>query len=105
MATDWVTLRDTAVSTAKSKLGTAWNSASVGATSAIHSLVQTAQFVDEHKDTMTADEYRLLTSQQKQALQNVLTGYEAIGVAAAINTVNAVVAAILAAVPGLVGAL
>jgi len=54
---------------------------------------------------MTPDEYNLLASQQKTALQNVLTAYEAIGIAAAKNAVAAVVDVIVKAAPGLVGIL
>ena len=105
MATDWSTVGSTAIAAAQGALGPAWKVASNGATAAINSLVQTAQYIEENKDNMTSDEYQLLVSQQKTALQNVLTGYQAIGIAAAINAVSAVVTAVVNAVPTLVGIL
>ena len=105
MATDWSTVRSDAISAARGVLSGAWASASAGATGAIASLVQTAQYIDENKEKMTEDEYKLLASQQKTALQNVLTAYEAIGIAAAQNALAAVVNAILKDVPGLLGIL
>jgi hypothetical protein len=54
---------------------------------------------------MTPAEDQLLLAQQKLAAQNVLTGYEAIGIAAAQNAIAAVVNTIITAVPALVGML
>jgi hypothetical protein len=105
MATDWSTIRSDAISAAEGVLGPAWTAASGGASAAISSLVQTAQYIDENKNNLTPDEYQLLVSQQKQATQNVLTGYAAISIAAAMNAINAVVQVILKAVPALVGVL
>jgi hypothetical protein len=105
MATDWSTVRTDAISAARGVLGPAWAAAAAGATAAITSLVQTSQYIDENKTTMTPAEYQLLVSQQKLAVQNVLTAYEAIGIAAALNAIAAVVNTILAAVPTLVGIL
>ena len=105
MATNWSTVESNAISAAKGVLSGAWAAASVGATSAISSLVHTAQYIDQNKASMTPDEYNLLASQQKTALQNVLTAYEAIGIAAAKNAVAAVVDVIVKAAPGLVGIL
>ena len=68
-------------------------------------MLRAAQYIDQNKASMTSDEYQLLVSQQKIALQNVLTGYEAIGTATAQNAIAAVVNVILKAVPGLVGIL
>jgi hypothetical protein len=103
MVTDWPTVRVNAISAAQGVLGTAWKAAAAGATGAIGSLVQTAQYIDQNKDNMTADEYQLLISQQKQAMQNVLTGYEAISIAAATNAIGAVINVIVAAAPTLLG--
>ena len=105
MATDWSSVRADAISAAQGVLGTAWKAASAGATSAIGNLVQTAQYIDQNKGSMTSDEYQLLVSQQKQATQNVLTGYEAISIAAATNAINAVLSVIIAAAPALMGLL
>ena len=103
MATDWSTLRSDAISAAQSVLGPAWAAASSGATGAITSLVHTAQYIDQNKASMTPAEAQFLSNQQKQAMQNVLTGYEAIGIAAAQNAVAAVIQAVLTAIPALVG--
>jgi hypothetical protein len=105
MATDWTSVRADAISAAQGVLGPAWKAASAGATGAIGSLVHTAQYIEQNKSNMTADEYQLLVSQQKLATQNVLTGYEAISIAAAINAINAMVAVIVAAAPALLGIL
>lgn len=105
MATDWSTVRSDAISAAQGVLGPAWAAASAGATAAITSLVQTSQYIDQNKTNMTPAEYQLLVSQQKVAVQNVLTGYEAIGIAAALNAIAAVVNVVVAAVPTLVGIL
>ena len=103
MATDWSKVLSDAIAAAQGVLSSAWTVASVGATSAIASLVQTAQYIDQNKDKMNSDEYQLLASQQKIALQNVLTGYECIGIAAAQNATANVVNAIVKDVPTLIG--
>lgn len=106
--TDWTTVENSAIAAAKGVLGGAWNAASSGATAQIKQLVQTAQYIESNTGNMntgnmTADEAKFLMSQQKTALQNVLTIYEAIGIAAAINTVNAVISVIINNVPGIAG--
>jgi len=50
---------------------------------------------------MTPGEYQLL-AQQKTALENLLTAYEAVGIAAAQRAVSAVINAALKDVPALV---
>lgn len=105
MATNWTQVRNSAIAAAQEVLGTAWSAAENGATAQIRALVEIAKYIDANKDNMDPDEYKSLCDQQKTALQNVLTGYEAIGMAAAQNAVAAVVNAILKAVPGLVGLL
>jgi hypothetical protein len=101
--TDWSSVRSDAIQAAQGVLGGAWNAASAGATAQITQLVQTAQYIEENSGSMTSDESQFLMTQQKTALQNVLTAYASIAIAAAINTVNAVVNKLLTDVPALVG--
>jgi hypothetical protein len=96
---NWTTVRNNAITAAEGVLKGAWSAASAGATAQINMLVQTAQYIS--KTNMTTDEKEFLMNQQKTALQNVLTAYESIGIAAAINTVNAVMNVILQAAPTL----
>jgi hypothetical protein len=103
--TNWDKVTKDALAAAKSALGAAWGAASQGATGQIGALVHVGRYIEENKDRMTAEEYTLLSSQQKVALQNVLTAYEAIGIATAQNAVAAVINAILKDVPSLVGSL
>lgn len=102
---DWSKVLNDAVAAAKNVLGGSWTTASQGATAQIGALVSTAQYIDANKTSMTAAEYQLLVSQQKTALQNVLTAYEAIGIAAAQDAVSAVIQAVLADVPTLISIL
>ncbi|WP_247392472.1 hypothetical protein [Ralstonia pseudosolanacearum] len=103
MAIDWVTVRNKAISAAENSLGGAWAAASGAATAQISNLIQTAQYIAQHQHDLTEDEAQLLAYQQKHAMQNVLTAYVAIGIAAAQNAIAAVVNVILAAAPGLLG--
>jgi hypothetical protein len=96
---NWTTIRNNAIAAAEGVLKGAWDAASAGATAQISMLVQTAQYIS--RANMTADEKEFLMDQQKTALQKVLTTYESIGIAAAINTVNAVMNVILQAAPTL----
>ena len=96
---NWTTVRNNAIAAAEGVLKGAWDAASAGATAQISMLVQTAQYISKSK--MTAEEKTFLMNQQKAALQNVLTTYESIAIAAAINTVNAVMNVILQAAPAL----
>ena len=101
--TDWLSVRSDAIQAAQGVLGGACNAASAGATAQITQLTQTAQYIEENSGSMTSDESQFLMTQQKTALQNVLTAYASIAIAAAINTVNAVVNKILSDAPALVG--
>ena len=102
---DWNTIRDNAIAAAKGVLGGAWSAAANGATAQITQLTQTAQYINDHltNGTLTSAEGQFLMAQQKSALQNVLTAYESIAIAAAINAVNAVVTSLINAVPALIG--
>jgi hypothetical protein len=92
-----------AIAAAKAVLGGSWSAASSGATAQIGALVTTAQYIDANKGSMTPTEYQFLVAQQKTALQNVLTAYASIGIAAAQNAVAAVIGAVLTDIPSLVG--
>ncbi|MFZ6687347.1 hypothetical protein ACO0K0_06330 [Undibacterium sp. SXout11W] len=103
MATDWNAVRDAALGAGREALGSAWTTASSGATAQISALVGIAEYVQENQNSMSADEVSHLFSQQKAALQNVLIGYAGIGFADANNAVAATVNSILSAVPELLG--
>ncbi|MFZ6862852.1 hypothetical protein ACO0K7_09465 [Undibacterium sp. Ji67W] len=103
MATDWNAVRDAALGAGKAALGSAWATASAGATAQISALVGIAEYIQENQNSMSADEISHLVAQQKTALQNVLIGYEGIGYADANNAVAATVNSILLAVPELLG--
>lgn len=100
---NWNKVLNDAIAAAKTVLGTSWSAAAQGATAQIGALVHTANYIEANKQSMTKDEYQLLVSQQKLVLQNVLTAYAAIAVAAAQDTVAAVIDAVLKDVPALVG--
>ncbi len=101
--TDWATVLNSALAAAQGVLGASWGAASAGATAQITQLVQTAQYIEANSAAMTPAETQFLMAQQKTALQNVLTIYESIAIAAAINTVNAILTVIITAAPGLAG--
>jgi hypothetical protein len=101
--TNWTTVRNDAIAAAQGVLAGSWGAASTGATAQISILIQTGKYIEENIASMTVDEANLLVSQQKIVMQNILTAYESITIAAAINAVNAVIAVILTAAPGLAG--
>ncbi|MEN2473128.1 hypothetical protein [Burkholderia sp. GS2Y] len=103
MSTNWVSVRSDAISAAMNALGTSWSAVAGGATNQISLLVQTAQYIEQNLGSLSSGEASLLADQQKTALQNVLTAYAAIGIAAAQNAVAAVVDVILKDIPGLIG--
>ncbi|WP_321900103.1 hypothetical protein [Paraburkholderia heleia] len=102
MATNWVQVRNSAIGAAENSLGASWDAVSSGATAQIGALIQVAQYIQQNEATFTSDQYNSLLAQQKIAFQNTLTGYEAIGIAAAQNAASAVMSVILAALPGLI---
>lgn len=104
---DWDKIKADAIAAVQGVLGGAWNAVSAGATAQITLLVNAAKEVDDNSKLpdgdpkkMTPAEYKLTLSHQKMAMQNVLKGYEAIGEAAAINAVAAVVNVIINAASG-----
>jgi hypothetical protein len=105
MAVDWNSLLQSALKAAETSLGNVWTVAAQGAAGAITSLVNTAQYVEANKASMTTDEYNFLLAQHKITLQNVLQGYAAISYAGAQNAVAAVVNTLVAAIPGLAAGL
>jgi hypothetical protein len=101
MATSWPTVRANAIAAAEGVLLGSWSAASAGATGQIYALVHVAQYISDNRAKLTKPEINFLMDQQKTALQNVLTTYESIGIAAAINTVNAVMQVVVQAAPTL----
>ncbi|HEY4940241.1 MAG TPA: hypothetical protein VII56_02340 [Rhizomicrobium sp.] len=103
---DWTKILNDAIAAAKTALGNEdWSAVAKGAATQIGKLVVTAQYIAEHKDQMDPAEYQFTVAQNKTALHNVFTAYEAIGEAAAQNAIAAVVKAVVADVPALAGIL
>lgn len=103
MALDWDSIRDDAVSAAKQALGGGWNAVSGGVTAQIAALVDLANYIEDHRASISDDEYSMLMQHQRICLQSVLTGYKQISYAVAKNVVGQVVTVLLAAVPGILG--
>lgn len=103
MATNWTDVRNSAIDAAKGVLQGTWNVAHKGAIVQVNALIALAEYIEKHKYEMTEDEYLNLVQHQKIAMQNVLTGYEAISIAAAKNAIAAVINTIVAAAPALLG--
>ena len=103
MTTNWDKVSKDAIAAAKSSLGNAWAGAAQGAVAQVGALVHVANYIDDNKARMKKEEYEFLMGQQKTALQNVLTAYKAIDLAAAQNAVAAAVSAIIKGVPSLAG--
>jgi hypothetical protein len=101
MATDWNAIQQDAIQEVESLLGNVWPTAAHGAIAATASLIAAGKYIEENLNNMTADEGKFLMAQQKVAMQNVLLGYQAIGIAIAINAVNSVITVIISAVPAL----
>jgi hypothetical protein len=101
MATDWNAIQQDAIQEVESLLENVWPTAAHGAIGATSSLIAAGKYVEENLDNMTVDEGKFLMAQQKIAMQNVLLGYQAIGVAIALNAVNSVITVIISAVPAL----
>ena len=102
---NWSKVTQDAITAAQAALGGAWSGAAQAATAQISALVHVAQYVEANQDAMTPAEYQFLVAQQKQAVQNVLTSYQAIGLAAAQNAIAAAINAVIKDAPGLVGIL
>lgn len=90
MATiNWTNVYRQAVAAATKSLGSAWATVAPAAQHSIQMLVDTAAYISANKEKMDSDEYQLLITNQKLAMQNVLLGYEAIGIAMAEQAVAA----------------
>lgn len=103
---DWDQIKTNAITAVQGILGGVWTAVSAGATTQIGLLVSAAKTAEDNAKLpagdpkkMTTEEAKMVLSHQKMAMQNVLKGYEAIGEAAAINAVAAVVKAITDAIP------
>ena len=103
MAVDWDSVRDDAVRAAKQALGGGWNAVSGGVTAQIAALVGLANYIEDHRASISDAEYSMLMQHQKLCLQGVLTGYKQISYAVAKNVVSQVVNVLLEAIPGLLG--
>jgi hypothetical protein len=86
---DWSAIAKQAVAAAASSLGATWSTVGPAAQHSIQMLTDTAEYIAANADQLKPDEYQLLINNQKLAMQNVLLGYEAIGIAAAEQAVAA----------------
>lgn len=99
--TNWTTIGNDALKAAEAVIKGEWPSVSAGATSAIASLVLTAQYIEANRNLLSDAQAGFLAAQQKAALQNVLTAYASIGLATAQAVLAAVIQAVISAVPTL----
>jgi hypothetical protein len=88
-STDWTTVFNQAASAAASSLGATWTLVAATAQHSIQMLVDTAAYIEVNKASLTPDDCDLLTTNQTLAMKNVLLGYEAIGIVAAEQAVDA----------------
>jgi hypothetical protein len=63
-------------------------------------LVDTAAYIEANEAKLSASDYQLLINNQKPAMQNVLLGYEAIGIAMAEQAVGGSVGSRMDSVAG-----
>ncbi len=88
-ATDWSTVFQQATAAAASSLGATWNTVSQTAGHSVQMLVDTGAYIELNKASLSTDDCNLLASNQALAMKNVLLGYEAIGIVAAEQAVDA----------------
>ncbi|MBF0480442.1 MAG: hypothetical protein HQK81_02455 [Desulfovibrionaceae bacterium] len=86
---NWITIYQQAIDAVKTSLGSTWSTVATSAQHSIQLLVQTAQYITDHSAELNEDEQKLLTDNQQLAMQSVLLGYKAIGIAAAEQAVDA----------------
>ena len=80
---DWTSVYRDAIEAATQSLGRSWNAVAPAAVHSIQTLVDTAAYIEAHEDELSDTDCQLLAKNQKLAMENVLIGYEAIGIAAA----------------------
>ena len=103
-ATDWTTVFQQATAAAATSLGASWNSVSQTAEHSVQMLVDTGAYIELNKPSLSTDDCNLLVSNQALAMKNVLLGYEAIGIAAAEQAVDAAWGVVSSALQTSIGA-
>jgi hypothetical protein len=101
---DWNQVAQNALSATKESLGQSWLTAQPAAQHSVQSLVATAQYIAENQNSLSEDERKLLITNQKLAMQNVLLGYEAIGIVAAEEAVDAAWGVVSSVLGGIIDA-
>lgn len=90
MATpNWDSVLTQAIAAAQGTLKNAWSTVGPSAQHNIQLLVDTAAYIAANQSGLTDADKNLLINNQKLAMQNVLLGYEAIGIALAEQAVAA----------------
>jgi|ERR1700733_11109370 hypothetical protein len=103
-AVNWSAVGQQALAAAASSLGSSWTTVRTSAEHSVQMLVDTAEYIAENEDTLDADERNLLVKNQKAAMENVLIGYEAIGIVAAEQAVAAAWGVVSKALSTVIGA-
>lgn len=86
---NWKTVGQQAITAAATSLGASWHNVEPAAEHSIQLLVQTAQYIADNSAKLDEVDRKLLADNQQLAMQNVLLGYEDIGIAAAEQAVAA----------------
>jgi len=86
---DWDTILQQAIAAAGQSLGKSLSTIAPAAEHSVSLLIQTAQTIAANNATLEAPEQNMLVNNQKLAMQNVLLGYEDIGILAAEQAVAA----------------
>jgi len=82
---NWTQVASGVEAAVKGVLGTAWQTVSAAAGPQIQAMISVAQSIetDYANNRLTPAEYQSLKSMQKNALEGILSGYEAIGIVVA----------------------
>jgi hypothetical protein len=104
MPVDWNAILHQAIAAAGQSLAANWATVAPSAEHSIGLLLQTAEYIAANKDTLSAPEQKMLVDNQKLAMQNVLLGYEDVGILAAEQAVAAAWAVINGALMTAIGA-
>jgi len=78
MAIDWTKTGNDVEQAVKAALGNDWNTVSKPVSTQIQALLAVAKSIEDEKDTITKVEYDALCLSQKEALEGVLSTYQAI---------------------------
>jgi hypothetical protein len=101
---DWSQIAQNALLAAKQSLGQSWSTVQPATQHSVQLLVTTAEYIAANEDSLSEDERNLIITNQKLAMQNVLLGYEAIGIVAAEEAVDAAWGVVSSALSKVIGA-